>query len=261
MHEIFINYRTGDGDKTAAVLDRELSHRFGEEHVFRASKSIRAGRAYAEELINGVRSSAVVLVVIGQGWSAHPALHDENDWVRREILEAYASGTRVIPIIEGRKNDRLCVADLPAELARIAEVQSLRLDLQKGSVDLVHIGDELTDYVPALKKADRRRREAAEPGTVNNTAGDVHGPAMQSRDITGDVSGEKNVITGTQGPVHTGKGDINQNTTRHETTNNHDNRTYDHRTDNSRHYGTNNVSGENQGGIHQRFDFSGDDED
>ncbi|MEV6983570.1 TIR domain-containing protein [Sphaerisporangium sp. NPDC051017] len=254
MHEIFINYRTGDGDKTAAALDRELSHRFGEERIFRASKSIQAGQRYTEELINGVRSSAVLLAVVGAGWSKHPGLHDERDWVRREILEAYASGTRVIPVIDGRRTDRLSVADLPAELAQFAEAQSLHLDLQKGSVDLVHIGDVLADYVPALKKADRRHTEADGPGAVGNTVADVHGPAIQSRDITGDVSDVKNVVTGSTGTFHMGKGD--QHITRHETTNN-----YDHRTDNSRHYGTNNISGENQGGIHQRFDFSGKDED
>lgn len=40
MTDVFINYRTGDGDKTAALIDQELSGRFGQKRIFRASKSI-----------------------------------------------------------------------------------------------------------------------------------------------------------------------------------------------------------------------------
>ncbi|MFE7268415.1 hypothetical protein ACFU9B_41625 [Streptomyces sp. NPDC057592] len=40
MTDVFINYRTGDGEKTAALIDQELSRRFGNGRIFRASKSI-----------------------------------------------------------------------------------------------------------------------------------------------------------------------------------------------------------------------------
>jgi hypothetical protein len=33
--EIFINYRTGDGDEAAEFLAARLSDRFGKEHVFK----------------------------------------------------------------------------------------------------------------------------------------------------------------------------------------------------------------------------------
>ncbi|MEN3298867.1 MAG: hypothetical protein V7633_925 [Pseudonocardia sp.] len=36
----FINYRTGDEDGTAALLDRELSRLVGSDAIFRAGKSI-----------------------------------------------------------------------------------------------------------------------------------------------------------------------------------------------------------------------------
>ncbi|WP_244321006.1 hypothetical protein [Streptomyces melanosporofaciens] len=46
MAEVFINYRTGDGEKTAALIKRELSYRFGEDSAFRASESIPPGMRY-----------------------------------------------------------------------------------------------------------------------------------------------------------------------------------------------------------------------
>ncbi|NED04854.1 toll/interleukin-1 receptor domain-containing protein, partial [Streptomyces sp. SID6648] len=46
MSEIFINYRTGDGEKTAALLRQGLSHRFGPGHAFHASQSIIPGESW-----------------------------------------------------------------------------------------------------------------------------------------------------------------------------------------------------------------------
>jgi hypothetical protein len=40
MHEVFINYRTGDSDEAATMIERTLSERFGTERIFRAAKSI-----------------------------------------------------------------------------------------------------------------------------------------------------------------------------------------------------------------------------
>ncbi|WP_035796769.1 toll/interleukin-1 receptor domain-containing protein [Kitasatospora mediocidica] len=208
MPDVFINYRTGDGEKNAAVIDRELSRRFGEDRIFRASKSIKPGDRFAQELLANVRRSGVLLAVMGQGWSASRALYDEADWVRREILEALACGIPVIPVLDGRKAERLRAADLPVELALLAEVQSLRLDLQNALPDLERIGDAVADLVPALRDADRTVRRTPEPGSVTNTAETVNGTVTQARDVavTGDLAGT--VVKGSQAALHTGKGDI-----------------------------------------------------
>lgn len=209
MQEVFINYRTGDGDEAATILARGLSDRFGKERIFRATTSIAPGESYPEKLLNAVRNSAVLLVVMGSEWSHDPRLRDESDWVRREILEAYASRVMVIPVLKGRKTERLKAADLPIELARLADVQSLRLDTRDNEADIRRIGDKLAELAPALKEADRQASRSTDPGTVHNSAQDVHGTITQSRHIIGDVG---TVIKGNQGPIHTGKGDINQNT-------------------------------------------------
>ena len=135
MHEVFINYRTGDGDEAAAMIEKVLSERFGKERIFRAARSIAPGSPYPETLLNAVRNSAVLLALMGAEWSHYPQLRDESDWVRREILEAFAYGIRIVPVLKGRKTDRLKVADLPIDLARLADLQSLRLDMRDNEAD------------------------------------------------------------------------------------------------------------------------------
>ena len=207
MPDVFINYRTGDGDKTALTLDTALSHRFGDDRIYRASKSIPPGEAFPRALLNGVRRSGALLAVIGPDWAGHPRLHEEDDWVRREILEAYACTIPVIPVLDGRRTERLRGADLPEELAWLADCQSLRLDHHNAPADLAHIGDALAELVPELRAADRPGTRPDEDGTVHNTVGDVTGAANQARDVTGDVG---TVIKDSRGPVHTGSGDIHQ---------------------------------------------------
>ncbi|MBP0459930.1 toll/interleukin-1 receptor domain-containing protein [Streptomyces montanisoli] len=209
MTDVFINYRTGDGDKTAALIDHELSHRFGRKRAFRASKSIAPGRAYPEELLTSLRRSSVLLAVIGPDWTTfQKELHDPEDWVRKEILEAFTCGIAVVPVLDGRKTERLNRADLPDELARLADLQSIRLDGHDVETGLKRLGD-LVAEMAGLQDLDQDAASSPAPGSVRNSTGDVSGTVVQSRDFSGDVGGT--VIKGTSGPVHTGQGNIYQN--------------------------------------------------
>lgn len=217
MPDVFINYRTGDGEKTAALLDQELSRRFGKDRVFRASKTIRGGQRYPQELMRGLQRSSLLLAVIGPDWSRfHTSLRNPEDWVRKEIVQAFTDGITVVPVLEGRKTDRLAKAPLPAELQPLADLQSVLLDTHDLEDGLRRIGDLVADLVPALRERDRDRVEPpdAEAGGAGNHAGDVRGPSVQAgRDIGGDVGGT--LVKEPSGPVHAGRGDIYQNS-RHE---------------------------------------------
>jgi hypothetical protein len=205
--EVFVNYRTGDGDDAAALLELHLAQCFGKEHVFKASRSIPPGEAYPPALLKAVRTSLVLLAIMGPDWSSASRLGDEDDWVRREILEARKCGVTVIPVLKGRKTDRLDVADLPPELAFLADVQSLRLDT-KSQTDLDNIASEVANLVPGLKAADNAAGQTpATAGGVANSASGVTGPLAQA----GHVSGNLNVFSETHAPVHTGTGDIHPN--------------------------------------------------
>lgn len=231
MPEVFINYRTGDGDETAALIDEYLSNRFGAERIFRAGKSIPPGQDFRDALIGEVCASMALLAIIGPAWSRHPRLRGPDDWVRREILAAFAQGVSVIPVLKGRMTPRLDPADLPTELNRLANTQSLVLDTRDNRAGLARIGDELADLVPTLSVTDRAVRKIPKSGTTDNAVGSANGTVFQSRDIDGDDVN----IAGNHGPVHVGSGDI-----------------YDGRT---------RITGDNYGGISHHFGGSRRDED
>ena len=76
MGGIFINYRGEDSQTAAALIDRELTARFGSDRVFLDCRSIPAGSDFADELLERVRACSVLLVVIGPHWLTL----DERGW-------------------------------------------------------------------------------------------------------------------------------------------------------------------------------------
>jgi hypothetical protein len=202
MAEVFINYRTGDGEEAAELIATRLSERFGKEHVFKASHSIQPGELYPQALSDAARRSEVLLAVMGPDWARAPQLQDEADWVRQEILVAQSSGASVVPVLKGRKTDRLARGDLPPALRWLADVNSLLLDMRESAADIKRIGDFLAERLPTLKAADRSAREATAGGSATNSAEDVTGNVVQARDISGDV---RNVhLNDVYGPTNIG---------------------------------------------------------
>lgn len=203
---IFINYRTEQDHSSAGLIDQYLCDRFGDEHVFFASRSIRAGERYPGRLISGVRQSRVMLSVVGEGWSRHAALRDENDWVRREILEALEREIPLIPVLVGRKTDRLSPARLPPEFDGLATSQYVRLDIRTKEADLKNIGDRLAALLPSLRSADRTARKPPDADGTHNSSETAHDMLVQGRDISGGVS--RTVIGDVRGNVHSGDGNM-----------------------------------------------------
>ncbi|GAA4927861.1 toll/interleukin-1 receptor domain-containing protein [Streptomyces coeruleoprunus] len=208
MPDVFINYRTGDGEQIAVAIDGELSHRFGSDRIFRASKSLEPGSAFDEGLLRNVRRSGAVVAVIGPGWARCGQLHDEGDWVRRELEEALRCAVPVVPVLIGRHTERLSVKDLPSSLEPLARIHSIRFDTQDAATGLRRIGDAVADLVPELAAAEKPGPSTASgaASSVGNSVGDVSGgTVVQARDIGGDVGGT--IVKGAQGPVHLGSGD------------------------------------------------------
>ncbi|MGH3808413.1 MAG: TIR domain-containing protein [Pseudonocardiaceae bacterium] len=230
--DIFINYRNGDEEATATVIEREMSRRFGSgQVVFRASKSIRLGEDYIPSLLDAVRGSQVLLAIIGSRWltavdgQGRNRLYDEADWTRKEILEAFEHGVRVIPVLVGRTHPRLNSADLPPERARLAELQSYVVDHHSAAANLRTLGDDLAELVPSLVDRDQPE-EAAEPDTDDGRGSTT----LRAGDHARQQSGSTNtVINDAHAPVHGGSG--NQLTGD----------------------GVNYVEGDNRGGIRQKF--------
>lgn len=121
MHEIFVNYRTKGGKEVAYQCERVLTARFGRDSVFLARLSIDPGTNAWEALLQEARRSRVLLALIDEEWLDAPdrqrpgrrALDSPQDWVRREIEEALASGALIVPVFVGRKVEQLDPAVCP----------------------------------------------------------------------------------------------------------------------------------------------------
>ncbi|MEV4311262.1 toll/interleukin-1 receptor domain-containing protein [Actinocrispum sp. NPDC049592] len=156
MGGVFINYRTGDGDWAATFVSRELAAKFGPANVFFASKSIRVGEDFVTRILDRLRQCEVFLAVIGSRWltatdrQGNRRLDNSDDWVRREIAEAFKAGLRVIPVfLDG--TPPLTEADLPAEIGMLARCQYLRLHHRNDDRDIERVLDELTELLSSAE--------------------------------------------------------------------------------------------------------------
>jgi hypothetical protein len=235
---VFINYRTKDGKETAYVIDQGLSGRFGTDSIFRAPKSIEPGANYIDALVNGVRRSSVLLALIGPDWLNAPdrkrpdrrALDGAEDWVRREIEEAFACGVLVVPILLGRHTEQLERQHLPSPLAGLADCQYLRFSLRNAESDLAHLGDRLTKQVPALAALDKSPATAEAPDPSDSLTVRNRGQRGGIGNVGGNVG---TFVNESKAPLHTGSGDQISNQINGD--------------------GTNHLAGDNHGGIHQQF--------
>lgn len=207
MPEIFINYRTGDEEAFASLVYEGLSNRFGSERIFLDRKSIALGEDYTRALPIGVRDSEVLLAVIGPRWRTATNqqgrnVHHEDDWVRREILEAFDHGVRVIPILVGGTPRIQLWSDLPEALATLTDRQDHRLDLESFDAGLRALGDELVKLVPSLAAHDQAKK-VPEPGVGDGKGSTTLRAGNRAHQQTGGTS---TVVNNARGPVHTGTG-------------------------------------------------------
>jgi GTPase SAR1 family protein len=174
---VFINYRGEDTRSYAVLLYRELSWHLGDDLVFLDSESIKAGADFEQEILGQVRSCQALLAVVGPHWltatnpSGQRRIDDPQDWIRRELVVAFAVETRVIPVLT---DDAVLptVAALPADIAALAGRQFRRLRHRDASMDLSRIITEVINDDPRL--ADAARRHAGlrnEPDRIGRSSG------------------------------------------------------------------------------------------
>lgn len=159
---VFINYRGEDSHSYGALLHQKLTLHFGEDRVFLDAECIPAGADFVDELLGRVRSALVLLAVIGQRWltaadsTGRRRIDDPDDWIHRELAEAFAAGVRVIPVlIDGAELP--CAAELPADIAALSRCQYRYLRRREPTSDLAQLVADLTRLDPVLAAAARNR--------------------------------------------------------------------------------------------------------
>lgn len=230
MGGVFINYRGDDSDVAAALIDRELTARFGSDLVFLDCRSIPAGADFVGELLGRLRACSVLLVVIGPRWltltnaAGQRRLDDPQDWIRREIAEALSHGLRVIPVLTG--DVKLpAEADLPKDIAGLCRRQYVPLRRRYTTVDLTFLVERIIQADTDLAEVAARHQSSAgrAPRQVAIVHGGVHIQTPQSalRELSQEGSGPNNLpapladFTGRQqeldeliGRIATGRGPL-----------------------------------------------------
>ena len=133
---IFLSYRRDDAGVSASFLRLCLEQSLPGSQVFRDAESIEPGVNFRTRIEDAIKSSAVLLAIIGPKWlgatdsAGRRRLDDPDDVLVWEIALALRLGVRVIPLlVEGVPMPS--AADLPEALRDLAELQAVALDHRK----------------------------------------------------------------------------------------------------------------------------------
>ncbi len=145
---IFISYRRSDAGGYAGQLMAALVDHYGEKAVTLDHASIGAGEDFAVALDRALNTTDVLLAVIGPEWvtvaeAGVPRLHQDGDWVRREIATALGrDDVRVIPVLVGGA-ELPRAEDLPEDLAPVCALQTLEVRPDRFDDDTSHLIDSI----------------------------------------------------------------------------------------------------------------------
>ena len=102
---IFISYRRSDAAAAAGRLYDSLTSYFGPDRVFMDVSDIRGGEDFVKRIDDTLAMAGVCLIVIGNTWASvtddqgQQRLENPDDFVRREVERALASGLTTIPVL------------------------------------------------------------------------------------------------------------------------------------------------------------------
>lgn len=129
---IFISYRREDSRDTVGRMYDRLSAQYGVARVIRDIDSLPIGRSFPEALDEAVSKAAITLVIIGPNWasicddSGVSRLENSEDFVRREVVRAMASGKPVVPVLvsEAKMPKR---QDIPEPLHKLLDQHGIHV--------------------------------------------------------------------------------------------------------------------------------------
>lgn len=132
MPKVFISYRRSDAREEAVRIADEIADEFGPSAVFLDTETMAPGETFPSRIETNIGASTHVLVLIGPDWlvknpeTGQPRLHDQGDWVRREIGLALSQGKTVIPVLV--KNAQMPErTELPLDLRELVDQNAVDL--------------------------------------------------------------------------------------------------------------------------------------
>ncbi len=160
MARVFISYRRADGQYAVGWIAERLRHLDGVADLRTEfnDADLRCGDDFPDRLAAEIARCDVLIALIGPHWRGERAdgaarILDPTDWVGRELTEALAHGTRVMPVLLAGA-EPLQASDLRPELADLADLHAIRFD---NAADL----DDLVEHLRShLDELDRERARA-----------------------------------------------------------------------------------------------------
>jgi hypothetical protein len=143
--KVFISYRRDDTAGHAGRLHDSLQSHFGADNVFMDLSDIDSGQNFVDAIDTAVRSSDVLLAVIGKQWltcttAGRRRLDMPNDFVRTEIGVALEHGVPVIPVLVQGASMPLAPS-LPEPLKLLASHDAHDLSDERWSYDVGRLID------------------------------------------------------------------------------------------------------------------------
>jgi hypothetical protein len=130
---IFLSYRRDDAGVSASLLRMCLEQSLPGAQVFRDAESIEPGVNFRTRISEAIKSSAVLLALIGPNWltatdaAGRRRLFDPDDVLVWEIALALRLGVRVIPVLV-QEVPMPQAEELPEALRDLADLQAVSLD-------------------------------------------------------------------------------------------------------------------------------------
>lgn len=148
MAGVFISYRRTDSGGWAGRLNDHLALRFGSNVVWQDVDDLEVGKDYLPQILQKIKSSDAVLIVIGPHWlkDGLRRLKNPKDVLRLEIGQALKSKAAVIPtLVGGAKMPP--AKKLPPAIARLVDRHGIALSDVDWARSMQFLFEKLQDIV------------------------------------------------------------------------------------------------------------------
>ena len=163
----FVNYRRDDEPAFAGRIYDRLEAELGADRLFMDVEGhIKGGDDFVDVLKGQVAQCDLLLAIIGPRWlevadkAGRRRLDDPQDWVRVEIVGAFQTSKRVIPVLVGGATMPRA-EDLPVDLSPLARRQAIRITQERFKADVQGLVSHVRLVLEEAER-DRRARSKAE---------------------------------------------------------------------------------------------------